>query len=160
MIYVNGGTPEMRSIVRRAAKWMLEELVGSRLAENLTVRLYLIKNLKKKIGQTGDCIWENENVKPREFTVRIDSQRTPWTRIRTLAHELIHVKQWATDEMYDYMGSQHYGKVRFRKRIYSHKMAYRKQPWEVQAYAGEGPLMLKWASETDNRHNIKMRKDF
>ena len=156
-ISVSGGTPKMRNIVKAGADWMLESELGPRLARAVAVKILLIHDLKKNEGVLGDCavIVDSDIYCPREFEVRIESNNTPYGRMLALSHELIHVKQYAKNELYDYSGDRF---VRFRnRRIDYSKTPYRKQPWEKEAHARERPLLLSWADATNSRHLIKQR---
>lgn len=160
-IKVTGGNPEMRSIVKKATRWMLGYLVGSRIADTMEINISLIDNLKKNEGSFGDCIYTEDNVRPREFEIRIDTKQTPYSRLLTLAHEMIHVKQYVKNEMYEYNNSSLYGAIRFKNKIYWHDtIRYRNLPWEKEAFAKQRMLLIEWAKDTDSLAHIKQRKDY
>ena len=156
-----GGDPEMQKLMKKATRWMLPYILGTRLANAIEINILLIDDLKKKEGTVADCMWTDEIIRPREFEIRIDTHQTPYTRMLALAHELVHVKQYARCELYDYQG-KYFGKyARFKKWRYDYsKIPYKKQPWEKEAYAREKPILFAWAAATDSYHLIKQRKDY
>jgi len=136
-----------------AAGWMLEELVGKRLADRLEVTVHLIPGLKRDEKIKGDCTWEDDNVRPREFTVRIDSERSEREQFTILAHELVHVKQYARMELYDTVKPD---VVRWKRRRYKFSdnatvKQYKKYPWEREAYKLEAELYEKWIKKDSNK---------
>lgn len=82
----------------------------------------------------------------RKFTILIhrsmikdcaDLKARMKTFLRVLAHEMVHVKQYLNNEMFDYTDGE---RVRFKGRLYampqSKKMdwQYYESPWEIEAY--------------------------
>ena len=72
--------------------------------------------------------------------------KKPYTRLygifASLAHELVHVKQYLNNEMFDYVG----GDVRFKGNRYdasygSEEESYFESPWEIEAYGREMGLV-------------------
>lgn len=67
--------------------------------------------------------------------------------LRVLAHELVHVKQYLNNEMFDYTDGE---RVRFKGRLYampnSKKMdwQYYESPWEIEAYGRCEGLYDMW----------------
>jgi hypothetical protein len=161
IIRVSGYRPKTRNAIRSAAIWGLEYLVGTRLASNIEIKIEMIDDLKKNEGCLGDCIWDDDNVRPRAFLIRIDSSQTPYTRMVTLFHELIHVKQYATNELFDYQRNLH-GAARFRGKIIwpeADRIPYKKLPWEKEANAKEKVVLKAWLDATHNYHLVKQRKE-
>ena len=160
-IKVAGGNPQMRSIIKKATRWMLGYLVGSRIVDSLEINISLIDNLKKNEGAFGDCVYTGDNVRPREFDIRIDANQTPYSRLLTLSHELIHVKQYVKNEMFEYSNASLYGAVRYKNKIYWYdNIKYRKLPWEKEAFAKQRSVLMEWADANDGYAHIKQRKDY
>jgi hypothetical protein len=78
--------------------------------------------------------YTNDWGKPREFDIEIKRTRGKKTSLITLAHEMVHLKQFAKGELSDdhnkWMG----------KRINSDKIEYDDQPWEQEASLTEYTL--------------------
>lgn len=129
-----------------AAGWMLERVLGKRLASNIVLKVKLVPKLKQIDDVKGDVGWEDDNTRPREFLIRIDSSQSKSMQMRTLAHEIIHVKQFARGELFDYLQSD---KIRWKRKKYNMKSKmllrdYMKLPWEVEAYKYEKIIYEEW----------------
>lgn len=139
---------KLRGLMRQAASYFIEELIGSR--PNLKVK-FKFSGLKAKCGVLGECSTLDEGYRPRNFTINIDDAQTLRMQLRTIAHELVHVKQYARNEMYEYV-SQH---TRWRNTVVDEsKTRYKDLPWEREAYSMEVPLVRKFLKE----HKIKLKE--
>ena len=148
-ISVYGRDKVYRDLVRGAARWMAADLMGPRLCDTLTIKVKLERDLFKEEGILGDCEWIGENKRPREFVIRLYAGPNRKRSLKTLAHELIHVKQFARSEMYDHV--QNIDLVTWKgQRVDSNQVSYEDQPWEKEAYEMEIPLLNKWAQVTGN----------
>ena len=76
--------------------------MGKRLMNSLEININLRRNLITKEGCEGTAVWEDENIRPREFTIELDLTYSIRDVLITLAHEMVHIKQWAKGEMYEY----------------------------------------------------------
>ena len=64
-----------------------------------------------------------------------------------LAHEMVHVKQWAKDEMYEYMNIA--GLVRFKgEKVHMAITDYWDYPWEIEAYGRQLGLFIRFCENT------------
>ena len=136
---------------------MIEQELGARLAEAIFVKINLVSNLAKDEGIHGDCTWTDNNRNPREFEIRIDVDQTPYIRMRTLSHEIIHLRQYAKNQLFDYVK---FGFSRFNGvRVNFSNMNELEQPWEVEADSKEIQLLLYWVEATESHHLIKKRHD-
>ncbi len=136
-----------------AAGWMLERLAGKRLASKIELNIKLVPSLYKIEKKIGDCEWKDDNIRPREFIIRIDSSRKKKIQLHTLAHELVHVKQFARGELYDYIYDH---KTRWKRQKYDNpfKMShdqYMNLPWEVEAYKLESIIYNEWINRDENK---------
>jgi hypothetical protein len=148
-ISVYGRDKAYRDLIRGAGRWMASELMGPRLCDTLTVKIKLVKNLLKDEGVLGDCEWIDDNKRPREFVIRLYAGPNRKRTLKTLAHEMVHVKQFARSEMYDHV--QNIDLVTWKgQRVDSNQVSYEDQPWEKEAYEMEVPLLNKWAMITSN----------
>jgi len=149
-VCVYGGSKEFRATIRKAAKWMIVELLGSRLATNITLRISFIKGLERREGFVGECYWTDQNLRPRYFSIPIDREQSRLQCLRTLAHELIHLKQFATGEMFSYASNENITRWRGRK-IIDDDVAYNKQPWEREANRLEFDLVKAYQKAIQNQ---------
>ena len=143
-IDVTGGTAKKRKIAESIATFSGSELMSTRLAQSLEINIELIPGLCDKEGVYGDCIWEDDSTRPKEFTIRADSKMKPRHIAETIAHEMVHVKQWATGEMKELVRQN---KTRFKGELFGNT-EYWFRPWEIEAHGIEKGLFVKWAEAT------------
>lgn len=141
---VKGGTKTKRKLAESIAKFCATKLMSTRLANTLEITIELVPNLGKKVGVYGDCIWEDKPNRPKEFTVRVDSKMTPRHVVETIAHEMVHVKQWAKGELMD---MQRVAKTKFNGTLFG-ETEYWDRPWEIEAHGREKGLFVRWAETT------------
>ena len=138
--YVRGikGSGLTRNKIIRAVEFYAERLgMSRRLRDN--IMLY-IKIDHKDFGYAGLCTWIDEHVRPREFQIQIRYQGIHET-LSTLAHEMVHVKQYAKGEMRDLMSSKDLIVWKgTRQSITNDDDTYLSQPWEAEAFSLEKKL--------------------
>lgn len=97
----------------------------------------------------GHCMTEDELEYPRAFTIVLNPDRCE--RIyQDLAHEMVHVKQYARGELYNILALDS-DKLSFSQiwmnRVWiptSDEHPYFDAPWEVEAYGKEVGLYYRW----------------
>ena len=140
LLHITGSNKKNRKLVERAAWWYAEKLMGKRLMRGLEIHINLRRNLITKEGCEGTAIWEDDNCdRPREFTIELDLTYSIRDVLITLAHELVHVKQYVLGEL----KPVHNGFV-FKKTLYSpnNLLEYFDQPFEIEAYGREKGLLV------------------
>jgi hypothetical protein len=131
-----------------AAEFFAAQLMDPRMVRNLTLDIEVYNNLDVE----GDCGTEDSGRNPRWFTIELKTQ-TVDEMIKTLAHEMVHVKQQAKNELQ----TGHAVAARGGLKIYSKWMgqiwkpkgkedAYFDAPWEIEAYGREVGLYHKWCA--------------
>jgi hypothetical protein len=77
----------------------------------------------------GTVIVEDYNDKglPRSFTIEVNRSDDPEEKIKTIAHEMVHVKQYAKGELSEEMDIWRGSKVN------ADSIDYFEQPWEIEA---------------------------
>ena len=133
----------------QAARFFAEILIDPRMVRNLT--LYI--ELPKKLDVDGECIDEDGTKNPRWFTIRLKDQKRI-DMIKTLAHEMVHVKQHAKNELQGgimvptrgglKMASKWMGEIWKPKRK---EHPYFDSPWEVEAYGKEVGLLQRYIAD-------------
>lgn len=117
----------------------------------------MVRNLIIDIEHTpksdvqGECFDEDGTRNPRWFTINLRGARDDDDIIQTLAHEMVHVKQYAKNELQSgvmvaargglKMSSKWMGKVWKPKEKEDH---YYDSPWEIEAYGREIGLYQRW----------------
>lgn len=114
-----------------ASNFFCRKLMSYQLIQHLTIHIKY-KNLKglKGITEVLDC-----DVKPREFLITIRPMMSRINILKTLAHELVHVKQFARKELGVVVcGSR----VRWQNEMIDDATtSYWETPWEIEAYGRE-----------------------
>ena len=111
-IKTKGSNKAVRKLVELATSYYAEKLMCKRTINNLEININLKRNFLRDTGCEGTAIWEDENIWPKEFLIELDSSDKIRDLLITLAHEMVHVKQWAKNEMYEYCKGD---EVRFNK---------------------------------------------
>ena len=91
LLNITGSNKKNRKLVKHAAKWYAEKLMGKRLMNSLEININLRRNLITKEGCEGTAVWEDENIRPREFTIELDLTFSIRDVLITLAHEMVHI---------------------------------------------------------------------
>ncbi len=123
----------LKKEIETAAMFFGLQLLSFSLLKNIKLDI----KLKKKNDDMGSCltIAENFSGKPREFEIILKKYKNTDKMISTLAHEMVHLKQFAKQELNDDL-SKWKGCV-----VDSEKVDYHDLPWEVEAACLEGILM-------------------
>lgn len=126
---VTGGKPYQRKRVESVVQFCIKMLMPRMQTLYITVKL---KDLKG--SAYGYCLCEDN----RTFELEIDSKLPLRKLLTTVAHEMVHVKQYARKEL-----KQDYN---WQGKTYSpEKVSYWDQPWEIEAHGREVGLFVRWA---------------
>jgi len=128
--------------------FVIEKLMP-RMAGRLGITVQYVSNLRKNEGIYGDCIWEDDDYRPREFMIRLDRGLNLKTAMTTLAHEMVHVKQYARDEMRQLTTKR---ACRYNGELYKDGLDYWDQPWEIEAHGREVGLFIRWVEKEGLAH--------
>lgn len=113
---------------------------------DVTVYICSAPNLRKTQNNNGVC----SKTDYREITVAVDSTLVLPQLLITLAHEMVHVKQYVRGQ---YRGElSRNGKM---KRIWlgkQYNVAYMKRPWEVEAFRREMELTTALVTSVAKKH--------
>jgi hypothetical protein len=131
------------SLCKQAVKFYGRYLLGENMYHKITVNL-VFEKFKKGCNDYAYCLWEDNNVRGKEFTITIDKTLSKKAMLFALAHEMVHVKQYAKGELSDYL------KVNkckwFGTRYDLDKVDYWEYPWEIEAHGRERGLYVKFMS--------------
>ena len=123
--------------IKSALNFFAESLMHKNLSRNINVRVCFGEDLE------NTTVWEDDNSRPREFTITVNSKVGYRTTLLTLAHEMVHVKQYATGELRDALRGPTLH--RWRNKPYDAKVVdYCDHPWELEAYGREYGLYLRF----------------
>jgi hypothetical protein len=117
-----------------AAKFFASQLMTPRLTNTLSICIRVTDPEDSVVE--GLCTWLDDPYRPKEFSVKIKGG-TIKEMLLTLAHEMVHVKQYARGELRDLLSlnkfTVNYKGTRHRL-IVSDDPKYMTQPWEVEAF--------------------------
>lgn len=140
------GKRNEKALLKEAAEFFAHQLMDPRMVRNLVIDLEVRKNLDVQ----GECVDEDGTRNPRFFTIALKSQDIN-EMIKTLGHEMVHVKQHAKNELQGgimvaargglKMHSKWMGEIWKPKAKEDH---YFDSPWEIEAYGREVGLFAKW----------------
>ena len=143
-VSIRGGTKSQKSYARSIIDFCAEKLMSKRLAKTLVIKLHFTP-LYEKHRQMGNCMWEDESYRPKEFLIEIDPSARLRRVLESICHEMVHVKQFARGEMRDLAGAE---KVSFLGQKYDLGAdEYFERPWEIEAHGRELGLFVRWAEK-------------
>lgn len=146
-IYLRRTTPVLsRREAKFAARYMSSLIMSKQLLKNIILHIEFIDNeidpdSKNKLH--GDCGWLDNNASPREFEIRINNTLNKKKTLLALGHELVHVKQYALNEMRDVFRGPTNVKWK-REFVDEEKVNYFDLPWEIEAYGREVGLYCRY----------------
>lgn len=125
---------QLRNELETAAMFFGLQLLSFCLLKNITLKI----KLKTKSEDMGSCLILSENLSgsPREFEIILKKYTKIEKMISTLAHEMVHLKQFAKKELND-------GLTKWKGcDVDSDNINYHDLPWEVEATCLEEILMI------------------
>jgi len=132
MITVIGGKPNQRKYVESISEFCIKTLMPRMRNLDITIKL---KTLKDAYGY---CL-ETDN--KRTFEIEVHRDLKLRTLLETVAHEMVHVKQYARRELHP-VHNTWCGKTYNPK-----KTSYWDLPWEIEAHGRETGLFIRWAEQ-------------
>ena len=123
----------LKEELRLAASFFISQLIPRKRILDLSVSL--TPELCTQYGVYGEC-WENDS---HVFNIRLDKDLNRSELIKTLGHEIVHVKQFARRELQ--FGC---GKDRWFGKAYPITTPYSRQPWEKEAEKLEKELFVMY----------------
>jgi hypothetical protein len=136
-IRITGGTIYQKEVAYKVIEWTIKQLKLTRLSS-----LYIHVILKKLRGLDGECSMEDEE--KRTFTIEADKTLGLRQLIMTLIHEMVHVKQFARNEMDNFPIN---GRQRWKSGTVPESINYDDMPWEKEATRLQEKLTDKFWKE-------------
>ena len=137
----NAKNTNLTKIFKLATNFYANLLLSKRIVAKLDIQIFV----QDKLRAGGFCFCEDDGKNPRSFTIEIARNKRELQMIKILAHEMVHVKQYARNEMRDksykntpvtyWLGELHYDTM------------YWDRPWEIEAYGLETGLLVKFLAE-------------
>ena len=129
LINIVGGSKSQKKHTQGMVEFCVKTLMPQMRTLDITVRLC------KPKGAMGYCLEGDSN---REFEIELDCTQKLRPLLETLAHEMVHVKQFARRELHPSTDTW-YGKTYNPKKI-----SYWDLPWEIEAHGREIGLFIRY----------------
>lgn len=117
---------KLKKRYQQALNFYALELFSPQLSKNIELRVRFC-NLEDGLKGLANVEDYNNSGKPRSFIIEVNRQESESEILKTLAHELVHCRQYARSELNEEMTVWHGKKVNFAK------IPYNDQPWEIEA---------------------------
>ena len=118
-----GGRKKQRQVGEDAVKWSIKKLNLHRIRTlELNFSLRKLKTLYGQLEQLDD--------KRREFEIVLDKNIDTKDLIRTVIHEMVHVKQYVRKVLDSEVGGS---RMRWKSKTYPYDIEYNDMPWEKEA---------------------------
>lgn len=127
-IEINGGNKFQRDIVQKVVGFCIKEMMPRMRTLDIEINLVKIKS-----DVTGFCMMRDTN---RQFEIELSRDLTLKELVTTVAHEMVHVKQYARKEL-DGFGT------RWKNARVKEGTTYWELPWEKEAYRLQDKLAQK-----------------
>ena len=136
----NIADPDKEAIVRSALIYYGKRLLPI-LHKKITINIYWNHNLPKEIE--AETEWIDKNVFPKVFDIKLSKSIKNLRKIvQTIAHEMVHVKQFAKGEIYDHKFRRTFKWGKQVINVDTHD--YWDLPWEIEAYGKEVGLFVRF----------------
>lgn len=153
MITIRGGSASQKRRARSIVQFCIAKLMPRLEYIDITVHL---KDLQGEVY--GYCLALDEGNRadrPRSFEIEVEKNMPLRKVITTIAHEMVHVKQYARGELYQ---GARIAKHRWQGKWLSNGISYWDQPWEIEAHGREVGLFIQWA-ELEGIGHLKWTRD-
>lgn len=139
LVNVIGGSKSQRKHTTKMVEFCVKKLMPK--MKSLEVNVH-IKDFKKDSSLGYAIPTDDADAhRPREFDVDIHSKQPLRQFLETLAHEMVHVKQFARGELYE---STRMSKQRWMGEWLDKEPDYWDQPWEIEAHGRECGLFIRY----------------
>lgn len=139
LIFSDKFSEQLKQDVCDVVVFCSDHLLSPRLSKHIVIEL----ELKKNFADHGDCevLEYNSQRKARTFKIRLRKKKSMKSLMKTLIHEMVHVKQYALGEMSQYHD-------RWRDGEDYKDVPYHDLPWEVEARTLENLLYDKYVERS------------
>jgi hypothetical protein len=136
-----------RDEARAAALFYLQLLMPRYNTSKIQLRLRFKRGFRKKYYAMGGVKWFDRGNRPTKLAIDLDADLSKSNTLLTLAHEMVHVKQYIKGELQDFRAkrtTKWQGKLVDEDKIYYYDL-----PWEIEAHGREMGLYTRWKHRND-----------
>jgi len=155
IINITGGSKSQQKYARSITEFVCKTIMPRMRTLELNIRL---RDFGKD-STYGYCIPADDAdaARPREINIEINRKLRMRLLLETLAHELVHAKQFARGELYQSSVTMRH---RWQGKWMPAKLPnYWDQPWEIEAHGREAGLFIRWAEKERIAHLKWTQKD-
>jgi|TARA_R110002074_G_scaffold28135_3_gene81134 hypothetical protein len=154
VVNIKGGSKTQKKHTQTMVEFCVKLLMPRMKTLEINVH---IKDFKED-DSYGYAIATNEacDVRPREFDVDINKHTRLRRLLETVAHEMVHVKQFARGELYQ---SSVTAKHRWQGNWQRGEKHYYDLPWEIEAHGREIGLFVRWAETNGHASKAWTQED-
>jgi hypothetical protein len=149
---------ELTKLLKLAADSFANKLFSPQLLKNLILKIMVKPATNMVAGGYCNIADDDEGTHPRIFDIEIAKTKKKIHMFTVLAHEMVHMKQFATGEMKDRYVKTQYVTV-WRGDKYEDDVSYWDQPWEIEAYGLENSLVAKFLIEHNQFKNLRQKQE-
>lgn len=153
LITVSGANKKISDLTESLVQYCAKKL---KIKNSVSIDVEFSKTLYKEDGILGEVDFDDHNHRPKEFTITVDSTGSKRKIMETIAHEMVHVKQYSKGELVDLARS---GDTRWQNTIIDRATNYWDQPWEVEAHGKELGLFIRWTEDSDLSKHVWTQAD-
>ena len=146
IVTVSGTNKKIANLTESLVHYCADKL---KIKDSVVIDVEFSKSLYKEDGLLGEVDFDDSNHKPKEFTITVDGTGSKRKIMETIAHEMVHVKQYSKGELVDLSRSN---STRWQNNIINKDTNYWDQPWEIEAHGKELGLFIRWAEDTELSH--------
>lgn len=135
--------PKFKKELTRAAEYYLGTLMSKRIMNHISVDIIVKPQHQMDNNADGYCEVDGYNTsnKPRAFIIEVARNKSKRYMMMTLAHEIVHLKQYALGELDENMS------VWKGKRFNTSSTSYWRTPWEIEAFGRERGMYTEYCQE-------------
>lgn len=124
-----------------AIRFFGKKLLTPSLFEKVEVHIEF-ENFGKGTNEFAYCEWVDTNHRAKQFIITANKKLSRKDMILALAHEMVHVKQYARGELKDYLKSR---KCKWKDEVLDlEQVDYWDLPWEIEAFGREKGLYVRY----------------
>lgn len=143
---IRGGTAFQKKLAASAVEFAKGELMPKIRTLDIVLTIRKFKATKDD-DAIGWCTYEDDGkIKHREFIIDVSAHQTIEAFVKTIMHEMVHVKQYANGEIRELFRT---GELCVMWDNNDHtKTSYSRSPWEKEAYSIQNKLYAKFLKES------------
>lgn len=130
--------------IRDAVFFYTKKLLGAAMAKKIVVDIVIDKELLKNFEMYANIAPIDPEPRPKYYELEIDAKLSKKQFLVSLAHEIIHLKQFAKNQMKDLETKK---MTRWMGDYYvEENIDYWRRPWEIEAHKGEKILYEEYVN--------------